>query len=38
MNDILFWAWGPSLLIIAAAVALIAARHDRHTSNRHPAE
>ena len=29
MNDILFWVWGPALLIIAAAVAPLAARSDR---------
>jgi hypothetical protein len=36
MNDILFWLWAPGLLIVAAAVAIYAGRHDR--GPRHPAE
>lgn len=40
MTGILFWVWGPALLIIAAAVALLAGRLDRkHGEHRHtPAE
>jgi hypothetical protein len=39
MNEVLFWLWGPSLLLIAAAVALGAQRWDRrHRHNRKPAE
>ncbi len=40
MNDILFWVWGPALLIIAAAVALGAQYWDRrHRRHKHtPAE
>ena len=39
MNDILFWIWGPALLIVAAGVALLAARSDRaHHHRNTPAE
>jgi hypothetical protein len=39
MSDILFWLWGPSLLLIAAAVALGAEYRDRRRRHRHtPAE
>lgn len=39
MSDILFWLWGPSLLLIAAAVALGAQYWDRRHRDKHtPAE
>jgi hypothetical protein len=41
MNDILFWLWGPVLLIAAATIAYLAPKFDRKPPQDHrhtPAE
>jgi len=35
MNDVLFWLWGPGLLLLAGGIVYYLARHDGGSNHRH---
>jgi hypothetical protein len=38
MNELLFWLWGPGILILAAGIAIYLGRNDGKGNRHHPAE